>query len=125
MKVEMGMTMRYAHSLFTVGLGHSETFGMFSLRSDKLQPRTNPVDTLQKLPFCIHPDKQAYHRKLKDLFPLPYCNVVCSNTRKCTHGLLCQNNIAAGRGRGVVVCIIYEAVLQHPANSVCDDLKFI
>ena len=48
MKVEMGMTMRYAHSLFTVGLGHSETFGMFSLRSDKLQPRTNPVETHYK-----------------------------------------------------------------------------
>lgn len=41
------------------------------------------------------------------------------------YGLLCQNNSAAGLGRGVVVCIIYEAVLQHPANSVCDDLKFI
>ena len=40
--------MRYAHSLFTDGLGHSETFGMFSLRSDKLQPRTNPVETHYK-----------------------------------------------------------------------------
>ena len=48
MKVELGMTMRYAHSLFTDGLGHSETFGMFSLRSDKLQSRTNPVETHYK-----------------------------------------------------------------------------
>ena len=48
MKVEMGMTMRYAHSLSTVGLGHSETLGMFSLRSDKLQPWTNPVETHYK-----------------------------------------------------------------------------
>ena len=48
MKVEMGMTMRYAHSLSTVGLGHSDTFGMFSLRSDKLQPWTNPVETHYK-----------------------------------------------------------------------------
>ena len=40
-------------------------------------------------------------------------------------GCYAKNNSAAGLGRGVVVCIIYEAVLQHPANSMCDDLKFI
>ena len=42
------MAMRYAHSLFTTGLGHSQTLGMFSLRCDKLQLWTNPVETLHK-----------------------------------------------------------------------------
>ena len=42
------MIMRCAYSLSTVSLGHSETFGMFSLRSDKLQPWTNPVETHYK-----------------------------------------------------------------------------
>ena len=39
-------------------------------------------------------------------------------TQENAHELLRQNNVAAGLGRGVVLCIIYEAVLQHPANSV-------
>ena len=42
-------------------------------------------DTLQKyLFFCTYPDKNTYSRKLKDLTPLPYCNVVYGN-RKNAH----------------------------------------
>ena len=48
MKVEMGMAVRYAHLLFTSGLGHSQTLGVFSLRCDKLQPWTNTVETHYK-----------------------------------------------------------------------------
>ena len=50
-----------------------------------LQPQKKPVETHYKNTYFLYSvDKNAYRRKLKDRFPLLYCNVVCGNTRNDT-----------------------------------------
>ena len=93
------MTMRYAHSLFTDG--HSETFGMFSLRSDKLQPRTNPVETHYKNSlFALTLTKMLTIANLKTFSPSPIAMLFAVTPENAHMGCYAKTTVQQSWGGG-------------------------
>ena len=78
------------------------------MKQGQIQSKRRPTtsdktcwDTLQiKIPiFCTYPDKNAYRHKFEDRFPPPLLQCCLRLQKKCTLGLLSQNNITPGVDR--------------------------
>ena len=78
----------------------------FSLRQNFGQPKIRPVETLQNTYFFHSLWQKCLPLQIKRPFPLPHCNVVCSNTTNAHVSCSAKTTLHKGWGGGSLCSIL-------------------